>query len=185
MRSTKTETAGALWGSNRPHIHAPSQAQRKDNCNSPGRSTPANLDVLLSRLNSVRKCGSGWVAKCPAHDDRNPSLSIGESDGGVVLLKCHAGCSACEVVNALGLEMSDLFPASSSGPGIDRNHLRLRMREAELCASANVLGLESKVVQLCAHDACSGVAISDEDLARLNVACARIDLARALIGGAK
>jgi putative DNA primase/helicase len=47
-----------------------------------------------------RKSGASWSAKCPAHDDRNPSLSLRDSDG-KVLVKCHAGCEQTAVVDAL------------------------------------------------------------------------------------
>ena len=47
---------------------------------------------LLARLDGVRKQSSGWVARCPAHEDKKASLSINEGEKGV-LLKCHAGCS--------------------------------------------------------------------------------------------
>jgi len=47
-----------------------------------------------------RKCGTGWIARCPAHDDHDPSLSISESFG-KMLWKCHAGCSQEIVFNAL------------------------------------------------------------------------------------
>jgi CHC2 zinc finger len=39
-----------------------------------------------------RRAGAGWVARCPAHDDRTPSLSVRDSTNGKVLLGCHAGC---------------------------------------------------------------------------------------------
>ncbi len=57
-----------------------------------------------------QKSGSGWMARCPAHDDREPSLSIRSGNHGRVLLHCHAGCSPEQVVKAAGLRMSDLFP---------------------------------------------------------------------------
>lgn len=47
-----------------------------------------------------RKAGSGWMARCPAHDDRDPSLSIGEM-AGKVLVYCHAGCDQRDVISAL------------------------------------------------------------------------------------
>jgi DNA primase len=46
----------------------------------------------LARALEARRSGSSWMAKCPAHEDRNPSLSIREVDG-KVLLHCHAGCT--------------------------------------------------------------------------------------------
>jgi putative DNA primase/helicase len=48
-----------------------------------------------------RKAGSGWTARCPAHDDRTPSLSIQDADDGKVLVRCHAGCEQERVLAAL------------------------------------------------------------------------------------
>jgi hypothetical protein len=50
-----------------------------------------------------RKAGGGWVARCPAHDDREPSLSISDSDNGKVLVRCHAGCDQVQVIAELRL----------------------------------------------------------------------------------
>jgi len=47
-----------------------------------------------------RKAGQGWTACCPAHDDREPSLSIRDADG-KVLVRCHAGCDQRDVIAAL------------------------------------------------------------------------------------
>lgn len=54
----------------------------------------------LARALEARRSGSSWMAKCPAHEDRNPSLSIREVDG-KVLLHCHAGCTQRAVIDAL------------------------------------------------------------------------------------
>ena len=48
-----------------------------------------------------RKAGGGWMARCPAHDDREPSLSIRDADDGKVLVRCHAGCDQERVIAAL------------------------------------------------------------------------------------
>ncbi len=71
------------------------------------------ISSFLDRLESVRRCGSGWTALCPAHDDRRPSLSIAEGADGRILVFCFAGCSLQEIVRALGLRVHDLFPNSS------------------------------------------------------------------------
>jgi phage/plasmid primase-like uncharacterized protein len=47
------------------------------------------------------RAGSGWVARCPAHDDRTPSLSLADGHDGRLLVKCWAGCSAHDVLSAL------------------------------------------------------------------------------------
>jgi hypothetical protein len=68
------------------------------------------LDALLGMLEGVHRCGRGYVARCPSHDDRTASLSIGEGHESRILLRCFAGCSAADVVHSLGLEVRDLFP---------------------------------------------------------------------------
>ena len=72
-----------------------------------------NMSDLLSRLKNVSKASGGWKACCPAHNDRSPSLSITEGSDGRILIKCHAGCTAQQVVAAMNLTMADLFPVST------------------------------------------------------------------------
>ncbi len=55
----------------------------------------------LAQALGGRKSGSGWIAPCPAHDDKHPSLSISESTDGTVLVYCHAGCEQKKVLDAL------------------------------------------------------------------------------------
>lgn len=54
----------------------------------------------------------GIQARCPAHDDRNPSLTLTAGRDGTALLTCHASCDRESIVRALGLEWADLFPES-------------------------------------------------------------------------
>jgi hypothetical protein len=68
-----------------------------------------NAAELLDRLERVTRSGDGWMARCPAHEDRFPSLSVGVSNDGLILLKCFAGCTVEAIVAAVGLEMRDLF----------------------------------------------------------------------------
>ena len=69
------------------------------------------LDALTEAGCRVRGGGDQQSAQCPAHEDREPSLSISTGDDERVLLNCHAGCTAEEIAGALGLTMRDLFPA--------------------------------------------------------------------------
>ena len=48
-----------------------------------------------------RKAGAGWMARCPAHDDRKPSLSVATGKNGKVLFRCHAGCDQARVIDVL------------------------------------------------------------------------------------
>jgi hypothetical protein len=70
---------------------------------------------LLQRLKKVKRTAKGWTALCPvpAHDDRDPSLSISEA-GGKILVHCFAGCTIEEVCRALGIELIDLFTENNS-----------------------------------------------------------------------
>jgi hypothetical protein len=72
------------------------------------------IDTVLDRLDSFKKSGTGFIAKCPAHDDRQASLSITEGTDGKVLLHCFAGCSVEQIVTALGLTLNDLFASTDS-----------------------------------------------------------------------
>ena len=54
----------------------------------------------IARALGGRNAGLGWKARCPAHDDSKPSLSIREADG-KVLVRCHAGCDQHNVIAAL------------------------------------------------------------------------------------
>jgi hypothetical protein len=70
-----------------------------------------NIDGLLNRLERVGALENGrWKACCPAHGDRSPSLAVRELDDGRILLHCFAGCKVEDVVQALQLDLSDLFP---------------------------------------------------------------------------
>ena len=70
-----------------------------------------SADALISRLDGVKRTGPGrWLARCPAHEDRSPSLSIRELEDSRVLVHCFASCSVEEVLSAVGLEMDVLFP---------------------------------------------------------------------------
>jgi hypothetical protein len=73
------------------------------------------VENLVQRLNAKRS-GKGWKARCPAHNDRTPSLSIDEGEDGCALIHCHAGCDTDDVLAALGMSRRDLFPATYRQP---------------------------------------------------------------------
>jgi hypothetical protein len=69
-----------------------------------------NAQILLEKLEKVRSSGQDrWMACCPAHDDRTPSLQITQANDRV-LIHCHAGCGGAEVLEAVGLDFSVLYP---------------------------------------------------------------------------
>jgi hypothetical protein len=73
------------------------------------------VELVLDKLEGVRTSGNGWQALCPAHDDHSPSLAVAEGKDGSCLLHCFAGCATEKVAEALGLQMSDLFPETVRG----------------------------------------------------------------------
>lgn len=73
-------------------------------------------ELLLSRLNGVKNTGRDkWLALCPAHNDRSPSLSIKQIDDRI-LIRCFAGCGYLDVLAAIGLDASAMFPDKVCSP---------------------------------------------------------------------
>ena len=68
------------------------------------------FDEILAKFLDAKKSGDGWAAKCPAHLDGSPSLTISEGADGRTLLHCHTGCAPAAICAALGLTFADLFP---------------------------------------------------------------------------
>ena len=107
-----------------------------------------SADILLERLEKVRKtAGDKWQARCPAHDDKGPSLSIRELDDGRVLLHCHAQCGAAEVLDAVGLDFSALFPPKITGQSLAKVRRPFNAHDALNCLSYDLL-LAVQIVNL-------------------------------------
>ena len=119
---------------------------------------------LLDRLDKVSGRNSKFIARCPAHDDRGPSLSIGEGDGGSVLVHCFAGCSAEAIMNAVGLELSDLYPPDAT-IDIRRQERRPRVDYKALCFH---LRHEVYVLSIAATKMKDGEKFSDNDWTTLD-----------------
>jgi hypothetical protein len=68
-------------------------------------------EEFVALLAGATSTGPGkWKARCPAHDDRRPSLTVGTGDDNRPLVRCHAGCETKQVVAVMGLSLRDLFP---------------------------------------------------------------------------
>lgn len=70
---------------------------------------------FVTHLQAVKRNGRGWSARCPAHEDRTPSLSLHEGERGL-LLRCWAGCTVEEICQALGIRVLDLFYDADADP---------------------------------------------------------------------
>lgn len=137
------------------------------------------VEEFLTRLSKVKRTGRGqWLACCPSHGDKNPSMSIRETDDGKVLINCFAGCGVEEIVGAVGMLVSDLFP-----PGLVSDHEKpirppFNARDVlEACA------LEMTVVVVCASDVAKGKELSSGARNRLLLAAERISTALERVNG--
>lgn len=74
------------------------------------------IDLFLSRIGEYRETPNGFECRCPAHDDRNASLSVSVGDDGRVLINCHAGCNPLSICDTLGLTFADLMPPKENRP---------------------------------------------------------------------
>lgn len=71
----------------------------------------SKAQLIVDRLEFVKPNGADkWIARCPAHNDKSPSLTIKELNDGRVLVHCFAGCGAVDILASIGMEMTDLFP---------------------------------------------------------------------------
>lgn len=132
-----------------------------------------SAEELLSRLERVRETAAGqWLACCPAHEDRNPSLSIKRIDDRL-LVHCFAGCSPCDVVAAVGLSLADLFnrPLSHKKPPLDAHE---RRRNGQAFEALQALQVEALVTLIAADRMGTGRRLGWRDTDRLHIAFERI-----------
>ena len=129
------------------------------------------LDKILPQLRGVKSRGHGrWMANCPAHRDRTPSLSIGEASDGRALLRCFGGCETGAVLAAIGLDLSDLFPRALE-------HRLKPLATARLLNATDALRLlrqEAALVAIIASDLARGQTLCDKSRSRLMLACGRV-----------
>lgn len=75
-----------------------------------------NTMELINRLEKVKRIAENkWIACCPAHDDKTPSMRVTEVDDRV-LIHCFAGCGATQILDAVGLDYSVLMPEKEHSP---------------------------------------------------------------------
>lgn len=128
-------------------------------------------ETLLSRLDKVRRTGQDrWIACCPAHGDKRPSLAVRELDDGRVLIHCFSGgCSVHDIVAAVGLELSDLFPPRPLGEHFKKGERRPFVGADVLRA----LAFEADVIALAGAAAADGT-LTEADRQRSLLAVSRV-----------
>ena len=136
----------------------------------------APIERLLERLDGVRQVApSQYAAKCPAHDDKSPSLSIKDL-GDRLLIFCHAACEPSDVMSAVGLSLADLFVrrdwhASHHHAGHGPVHIRQRWDSR---AMLKLLNREAQLVLVAAGEVARGQQLAPDDHERLRIAVERI-----------
>jgi hypothetical protein len=140
-----------------------------------GTITRSPVEQLLSRLDGVRQTAPNqYIARCPAHDDKTPSLSIRDVDDRV-LVNCFGGCAPSAVLDAVGLRLSDLFDKP-----MERGPIRKRDRWSERGLLVQLMP-DVDVVLIAANQVFDDKPLSPTDYRRLYEAHERILKATELV----
>lgn len=141
-------------------------------------STLAHFVDFLDRLEAVRELPNGeYQARCPAHEDRSPSLSIALGEDDRILIYCFAGCSIDRICRSINFEMSNLFPRKP----VDHRYSKVsaQLRGATLLRS---LAHEILIIEMYARAVRNQVELSERDHERMTLAIERIAEANNRIG---
>jgi len=133
------------------------------------------VENLISRLDKVKGRNGSWTASCPAHADKGPSLAVRENEDGRILLHCFAGCETANVLGAIGMDMTDLFPPDSKRqeyPVTGKPAMKPAFFASDLM---RIIHFEALVVQIVAFDIANGKSPNEETRERMLTAYQRID----------
>jgi len=134
--------------------------------------------VLTALGDSVRARGNGkWTAKCPAHDDRTPSLSISVDPNGTVGVKCWVGCTFEAIADSLSLKASDFFADKIKAPFTFGAKMDYFTGEAIKALYDEIL-----FIHIACNDIVSGRGIKKSDLARTEKAMGRLNVIYEYLG---
>lgn len=135
-----------------------------------------NVELILNQLQKVKANGpNAWVACCPAHKDKSPSLTVKALADGRILLHCFAGCETGDVLGAIGVQFSDLFPEKLD-IHMPRVAVPFTSHDALMC-----LQREAGVVLIVAADVAAKKPIDDITADRAALAAGRIYAAMEVI----
>jgi len=125
---------------------------------------------IIERLDRVKevkgKHPQNWKACCPAHNDKTPSLEISETAEGKVLLNCWAGCTGQDIVDSLGLSITDLFPYRELQRPHRAPRCKIESDIQELYGDLSTKNVDAIVLDFCAIARAKGEKLSDADLKR-------------------
>jgi len=135
-----------------------------------------SIENLLSRLQNVRRRGkqNQWMASCPCHVDKTPSLSIADNAGKILLHCFSQQCTPSEICDTIGMDIADLFPPSDDY-GASKPHQRRGHYDSPQVLEA--LAFEVLVASVILNDLMKNGSLLQVNLDRLFVANERINAA--------
>ena len=133
------------------------------------------IDAILQKLDKVtRKGKDSYMACCPAHEDRTPSLALSELSDGRILIKCFAGCSTSEVLGSIGMSMSDLFPDGGLGEFKGWQQIQNQIDTSKKNKAEQGISHERAILEIAKSDRANGKRLSKSDLQREQQAYLRV-----------
>ncbi|MCP3931201.1 MAG: hypothetical protein GY705_19120, partial [Bacteroidetes bacterium] len=126
------------------------------------------FDPLIAfQHHGIKQTGSNrYLSKCPAHEDRSPSLSI-TTEPEKILLHCHAGCSPQSIVESVGYSLGDLFTEDEKLKGEYRQHKKIQFHEAQFLT-------DFQIVKLAESDLSRNKKLSQKDTQTANGSYSRL-----------
>lgn len=129
------------------------------------------IDLVLERVQKARKVSAdSYMACCPAHDDKSPSMRITQRDGRV-LIHCMAGCTPDDILDAIGLKWNDLYEDKWDAAKAAAFAQKTRMPRID------PLDHERTIIEIALSDDAKGKKFSMEDRARIELALERLEAA--------
>lgn len=122
----------------------------------------SDINSLLSTLDKCKPNGQGkWLACCPAHEDKSPSLGIKETDDGKILVHCFGGCDVDSIVSAVGLTLADLMP---NDPIFKKGTKPPKFNKYELF---DKILHEARILSIATRQVLAGKRLDDDDITRV------------------
>lgn len=147
---------------------------------SPNCITGAPFDEIAARVEAAKEnkpapgLARAMVCRCPAHDDKRPSMLVSETEDGRVLMHCRAGCTFDEIRQGLGLDPIDLIPEHLRHARTDGNRSPHKGPRFSPWQALKALAVDVLTVEIAANQVHRGGWINNEDMAALAAARDRI-----------
>lgn len=136
------------------------------------------LDNFVSRLSKAKRTGNGsWIACCPAHADKSPSMTVREVEDGMLLVHCFAGCDIDAIAGSVGMTIADLMPDKQ--PDDVRKARRIPFSPADVLACSKS---DAALLYVVMCDIGKGLMLTDKQIDSAKRAAARVYSAASMGG---